>query len=259
MRASSHNTLNLIDNLLTWSRSQIGRLECDPDNIHIQNIVNEILVLMNKNAMDKNICLLNRIQENTTVYADINMITTVIRNLVSNAIKYTTEGGIITISAKEIGDTWEISISDNGVGIKPEYMRKLFRIDFNHSTPGTSREQGTGLGLSLCKEFVQRNSGKIGVESEVGKGSRFYFTLPKPLCNEPVYHTIAAESLIPPSQEDLDKLIALARIGDIYAIRQEADALIQKNEQFIPFAEELRRLSKEFQIGKIRTLLNFFR
>ncbi len=259
MRENSHNTFKLIDNLLTWSRSQIGHIACNPEIIHIQNIVNETLVLMNKNAADKNICLISRIQENTMIYADINMITTVIRNLVSNAVKYTTEGGTVTISAKEIGDTWEISISDSGIGIPPEYMQKLFRIDFNQSTPGTAQEQGTGLGLNLCKEFVERNSGKIGLESEVGKGSRFYFTLPKPPCNAPVYQAISAESLTPPSQEELDKLLAFAKIGDIDAIRQKADALMQKDKQLIPFAEELRRLAKEFQIGKIRILLNSFR
>jgi signal transduction histidine kinase len=258
MKKTSYNTLNLLNNLLTWSRSQIGCLACNPDIIHVRNIAEETLVLMNKNAMNKNIRLINRIEENTLVYADMNMITTVVRNLVSNAVKYTTDGGTIIISAKEIGDTWEISISDSGVGIKPEYMRKLFRIDFSHSTPGTAREQGTGLGLNLCKEFVERNSGKIGVESEVGKGSRFYFTLPKPLPNESAYYHKFPESLISPSQEDLEHLIGFAGIGDIHAIRQEADVLMRKDRQLIPFAEELRRLAKEFQIGKIRIFLKSF-
>ncbi|HAO21860.1 MAG TPA: hypothetical protein DCQ37_16185 [Desulfobacteraceae bacterium] len=169
----------MLQNLLKWSRSQIGHLACEPKMIDIQNIVNETILLLKNNAMSKNIRLIGEIKENMSVYADSDMITTVIRNLLSNSIKYTPDGGNITISATDKGNILEISISDTGVGIKPEDLEKLFRIDVKHSTPGTAKEQCTGLGLNLCKEFVGKNNGKIGVESTVGKGSRFYFTVPK--------------------------------------------------------------------------------
>ncbi len=179
MNTASQQGYDLLQNLLKWSRSQIGHLACEPKMINIQNIVNETILLLKNNAMSKNIRLIGEIEENTSVYADSDMITTVIRNLLSNSIKYTPDGGSITISADDKGDVLEISISDTGVGIKPEDIEKLFRIDVKHSTPGTAKEQGTGLGLNLCKEFVEKNNGKIGVESTVGKGSRFYFTVPK--------------------------------------------------------------------------------
>jgi len=107
------------------------------------------------------------------------MIGTVLRNLISNAIKFTNSGGTIVISAEQKPDELLVTVSDNGVGIKNDTIEKLFRIDENNSTAGTQNEEGTGLGLILCKEFVEKHGGKIWVESEVGKGSKFYFTIPK--------------------------------------------------------------------------------
>jgi signal transduction histidine kinase len=191
MKATAYNTLNLLNNLLAWSGVRTGRLVCNPEIIHIRNIVNGVLLLLNKNAVNKNIRLTSLIREYTSAYADRNMTTTVIRNLVSNAVKYTKEGGSIVIDAEEHGEFWEISISDTGIGISPENIEKLFRIDIRYSTPGTAEERGTGLGLNLCKELVERNGGKIGVISEAGKGSRFYFTCSKAenrkdkVCDEP--------------------------------------------------------------------------
>jgi len=113
-----------------------------------------------------------------SVFADVNMFSTVFRNLVSNAIKFTPENGNITIHLIKKEDFCEITVKDNGIGISKENIRKIFRIDSNHSTLGTNGEKGTGLGLLLCKEFVEKHNGKIWVESAVGKGSRFIFTLP---------------------------------------------------------------------------------
>ncbi len=179
MNTASKHAYDLLQNLLKWSRSQVGHLQCQPEMIDIYHIVKNSMVLLGNNAKDKQIQLLSQIEENTLAYADMEMITTVIRNLINNAIKYTPEGGTITASAADKDGVWEISISDTGVGISPQDVQKLFRIDVKHSTPGTAAEQGTGLGLNLCKEFVEKNSGIIQVESEEGKGSRFYFTVPK--------------------------------------------------------------------------------
>ncbi|OQX28081.1 MAG: hypothetical protein BWK80_01995 [Desulfobacteraceae bacterium IS3] len=179
MNTACRNTFDLLNNLLTWSRSQTGNMSCEPEIFDIREIVAEAVFISENAAKNKNIRIIAGIKENTLCYADMDMMRTVIRNLVANAVKYTASGGTVTISAKDCGDDLEISVSDTGVGIRPENIRKLFRIDVKHSTSGTAGEEGTGLGLNLCKEFVEKNSGEIGVESEVGKGSRFYFTCPK--------------------------------------------------------------------------------
>ena len=128
----------------------------------------------------KNIHILDNILENELIYADKNMITTVLRNLISNAIKFTNNGGSIIISSKKQknSDFIEISVEDTGVGIPKDTIDELFLIDKNTSTEGTENETGTGLGLILCKEFVEQHNGKIWAKSEIGKGSEFVFTMP---------------------------------------------------------------------------------
>jgi len=179
MNTASRNAFNLLNNLLEWSRSQTGRIEWDPNITDISRIIRENKILLKQNFEEKGIGLFNEIQENTFVYADEHMINTVIRNLITNALKYSRRGEEIRISSKEIGNFLEISVSDTGTGIKPQDIGKLFRIDVHHTTKGTENEQGTGLGLILCKEFVEKHKGKIWVESELGKGTTFRFTLPK--------------------------------------------------------------------------------
>ncbi|MBE9480652.1 MAG: HAMP domain-containing histidine kinase, partial [Bacteroidetes bacterium] len=125
------------------------------------------------------IIISNEIPEQIHVFADNNTINTVLRNLFSNAIKFTQQKGKVKITARNIDDFIEITIADSGIGIKPEDIKKLFGIDIGFSTVGTDNEKGTGLGLILCKEFIEKNNGKIWVESELGKGSNFIFTLPK--------------------------------------------------------------------------------
>ena len=117
--------------------------------------------------------------QSITVFADKDMIGTILRNLISNAIKFTNQGGTIVVSAKQKQGELMVTVSDNGVGIEADVLGNLFRIEESYSTSGTQNEQGTGLGLILCKEFIEKHGGKIWVESEVGKGSKFCFTIPK--------------------------------------------------------------------------------
>jgi len=177
MKASNRG-YNLLKNLLEWSRSQTGRLKIKPALINIKHIIDNNVELVGDNARVKKINIFSDLDELTTVFADIDMIDTVIRNLLTNAVKFTPANGKVEICAKTQGSEVEISISDTGVGINAANIDKLFRIEVFFSTSGTADEQGTGLGLTLCQEFVEKNGGTIGVESEEGKGSRFYVRLP---------------------------------------------------------------------------------
>ncbi len=174
---TSKNTYLLLENLLEWSRSQTGRLEMAPSDIDIYELVDENIDLIYNNACNKKLKLVNNIPKNARVFADANMIHTVVRNLLSNAIKYTNQGGEINISSKIQNSYIEITVSDSGIGIKPENIKRLFRLDENYSTKGTAEETGTGLGLILCKEFVEKNGGEIRVKSTYGKGSDFTIKL----------------------------------------------------------------------------------
>jgi signal transduction histidine kinase len=136
------------------------------------------LSLLKQTAQNKSIEFCNEIDNLIFITADRNMLSTIIRNLVSNAIKFTFRGGKITLSSKNINQSIEFSVSDTGVGIEPDNLSKIFSIDKNKSSRGTADEAGTGLGLILCKEMVEKHGGKIWVESEVGKGSTFSFTIP---------------------------------------------------------------------------------
>jgi signal transduction histidine kinase len=168
----------LLENLLEWSRAQTGRLQMNPENINLHDLVEENINLLSNAAAKKKIKLINEIGPSVNVYADANMGHAVIRNLISNAIKYTNENGSITCSSTVKKDKIEVTVHDTGIGIKPQNIDKLFKIDQNYSTHGTADESGTGLGLILCKEFINKNNGSIWVESEYGKGSSFKFTLP---------------------------------------------------------------------------------
>lgn len=168
----------LLKNLLEWSRSQTGSLKITPEVIDIANITRDVIQLLENSATKKQIKIINKLEDAVTAYADLNMIHTTIRNLLSNAIKYTNTGGTISIASDQKDDFISICVEDNGIGMSKENIEKLFRIDMNVSTKGTNDESGTGLGLLLCKEFVEKNGGKIWVESEPDKGSRFFFTVP---------------------------------------------------------------------------------
>lgn len=169
----------LLENLLSWSRMETGRMEYQPQNFPVYTSVNETVDLLKSSSNEKEINLVNRVSPETEVYADKNMIDTVIRNLISNAVKFTTRGGTVTIDAEPGEEGFvTISVTDTGVGMSDEIKNSLFNMEKNISKPGTEKEQGTGLGLLLCKELVEKNTGSIFCSSEIDKGSKFSFTVP---------------------------------------------------------------------------------
>ena len=176
---SLKNLYELLDNLLGWARSQTGKIEYVQQKMRMANVIRENVQLLTKAAQNKKIRIEILVDEETEAFADVNSVNTVVRNLLSNAIKFTNAEGIITIFVDQWKDHIELGISDTGVGMSKENQEKIFDISAKHSTLGTNKEKGTGLGLILCKEFVERNQGSISVESEVGVGTTFKFTLPK--------------------------------------------------------------------------------
>ncbi|MFC2130676.1 sensor histidine kinase [Bacteroidota bacterium] len=179
MDKSAKQLFELLENLLTWSRSQRGKISFDPVETDISYVINNTVSLLNFQAANKNISLECNGSESNIGLFDANMISTVIRNLISNAIKFTPEGGTIKIGSGIEDDLLTAWIQDSGIGISKDNQAKLFRLDSTHTTQGTANETGTGLGLILCKEFIEKNGGEIWVESEEGKGSTFFFTVPK--------------------------------------------------------------------------------
>jgi len=170
----------LIDNLLIWTRLQSGKMEQSPANLDIKKIVQEVLYLNETNALKKSISLFNEVPPETFVFGDHNMIDLILRNLITNAIKFTQYGGEVKISAKEKGDLIAISIADNGVGIPAQNLTRLFKLDSMLTTTGTNNEQGSGMGLLLVKDFVEVQGGSIEIESEVGTGTTVTFTVRAP-------------------------------------------------------------------------------
>ncbi len=175
---ATENTYKLLQNLLEWSRTQTNSIEYKPDAIDLGEIIDSNISVLKSSAINKDITITTKIPSNTIAFADKNMIRTVVRNLISNAIKFTRPGGKIEISASRTGNYIEVCVADNGVGISKENQKKLFKIDEQFKSYGTANEQGSGLGLLLCKEFVEKNGGDIWVESKYGQGSKFKFTLP---------------------------------------------------------------------------------
>jgi signal transduction histidine kinase len=154
-------------------------LATKPDFTNITKLVNESLRLLSKQAEIKSITIINKIDKNVITWSDKDQIDIVIRNLISNAVKFTREFGSIIISATEQPDYWQISIQDNGVGMEKNTVNNIFKTEEMTSSYGTLNEKGTGLGLNVCKEMVENNGGHIWTESELDKGSTFYFTIPK--------------------------------------------------------------------------------
>jgi two-component system, sensor histidine kinase and response regulator len=175
---SANNTLILLDNLLVWAVSQNKEKNFNPIKINLYDLLREEIESLKTLARQKQIALSHSVEPGLNVTADLQMVKTILRNLINNAIKYTNINGEITINASELKQFVEVTVKDNGIGISAENQKKLFQIDTFHSTPGTHDEKGTGLGLLLCKEFVELHGGNIRIESEAGKGSRFAFTLP---------------------------------------------------------------------------------
>lgn len=175
---SSKNTFSLLDNLLTWSQSQTGSLEFNPQKLEINTITNKTVHLLTNIAKNKNIKINATIEANQYLLADKNMLETVFRNLISNAIKFTPNNGEVCLSMQKRNHQIVFSVQDNGIGIAPEKITSLFAIDKKSTTTGTNNETGTGLGLMLCKDFVEKHGGEIWVKSQTGKGSTFMFSIP---------------------------------------------------------------------------------
>ena len=178
IKARFNHTRTLLNNLLDWTLLQMDKLNLQPAKIDIRSIAEENIQLLNS-VHGKHISLVNEVPAQTIAFADSNTVNLVIRNLITNAIKFTNDGGVVTVKGKMKSNEILITVHDNGVGMKPEVLSMLFDKTAPYTTRGTANEKGTGLGLILCKEFVEKNGGKIWVESEEDKGSTFYFTLPK--------------------------------------------------------------------------------
>ncbi|MEI6851347.1 MAG: PAS domain S-box protein [Bacteroidota bacterium] len=179
IHTSSKQAYNLLINLLEWSSSKRGIMQFNPELFEIEPFIKETIKVLQSNTEDKKIKITENIQPALKVYADKNMLGIIIRNLISNAIKYTHIKGNIEINVNETESEFKFSITDNGTGIHQEDLEKLFKNEIQHTTTGTANEKGTGLGLLLCKDFVDKHCGHIWAESQFGKGSTFNFTLPK--------------------------------------------------------------------------------
>ncbi len=175
---STQNTFNLLEDLLMWAQSRLGKIPCEPKKLNFADICSDVVKILMPNADAKNITINHYVKVKIIVFADIDMLKTILRNLISNAIKFTNPGGHINIYAINDKANVTVTVSDSGIGIAPDILSNLFDITQTHTTNGTANESGTGLGLLLCKEFIDKHGGKIWAESKEGKGSDFKFSLP---------------------------------------------------------------------------------
>jgi signal transduction histidine kinase len=175
---TAKRTYKLLEDILIWANSQQGKIPFKPRILSFRDVCLDVVDILKPNAGAKNITINYSARDEINIFADIDILKTVLRNLVSNAIKFTNTGGTISIEAEQTDSNVTVSVVDNGIGIAPEDLKNLFDISEVLTTKGTAGETGTGLGLLLCKEFVEKHGGNIWVESEVGKGSEFKFTLP---------------------------------------------------------------------------------
>jgi signal transduction histidine kinase len=176
---STKDTYFLIDNLLEWSKSQTNRLVTKPIKFNIINNIMDVITLLEGQALMKSIVFKQELPSEIQVYADQRMIETTIRNLVSNAIKFTKPEGEVKISIEDKNESIQVNIEDNGVGMTEEQLSLLFKVNTGFKSKGTMNETGTGLGLLLCKDFIERNNGSISVTSKVNQGSKFSILIPK--------------------------------------------------------------------------------
>jgi signal transduction histidine kinase len=177
MRVQFNHTKNLINNLLDWTLLQMNKVAIRKEKLAIKTILDENIKLLSSMST-KQTTFINEVGDDIFALADNNMINLVFRNLILNGIKFTDNGGVITITASREGNEIKVSVNDNGVGISGDIQSMLFEKTTGYSTRGTANEKGTGLGLILCKEFIERNGGKIWLQSEIGKGSTFHVTIP---------------------------------------------------------------------------------
>jgi signal transduction histidine kinase len=178
MKISATNIYRLLENLLEWSRLRRGAMDFVPEKLNLKKKIKECIDVLIESANNKNIKIDVPISDELDVLADSHMFETIVRNLVSNAIKFTRNGGTIAVTASYTDAQFVVvKIIDSGIGMSPELKDKLFQINEKTNRPGTDGEPSTGLGLLLCKEFIEKHDGKIWVESEVGKGSTFLFSI----------------------------------------------------------------------------------
>ncbi|MCP5063528.1 MAG: hybrid sensor histidine kinase/response regulator [Ignavibacteriae bacterium] len=175
----SISVTHLLENLLHWARIQTGGFIYDPQQFDITELIERVIILNSEVAKLKNVHLSSEVEHPIFVQADSDMINVVLRNLVSNAIKFTNEEGKVTISIDTNENEISVQVSDTGVGIPKNNLQDIFKIDSSFTSLGTNNEKGTGLGLVLCQDLVEQNKGKINVKSDVDKGSQFTFTLPQ--------------------------------------------------------------------------------
>ena len=178
MRNVSKHSYKLLENLLKWAKFQMGKLDFKPQELNISAAATEVIIGFAEEAKRKELELINNIDKEITVNADMMMMNTVIQNLFSNAIKFSNPGGKVEITGTVINNNVEIELTDNGIGIKEEDLSKLFRIDIHYVEIGSAKEKGTGLGLILCKDFIEKHGGKITIESSLGKGAKVKFSIP---------------------------------------------------------------------------------
>jgi two-component system, sensor histidine kinase and response regulator len=178
VKNASHQSISLLANLMEWSRSQTGRMNFNPEHFDANDLILDINGLLNASVIQKSITFSMDLPPNAILYADKAMISTILRNLISNAIKFSNIGGKIQLTLEQNPNELVFSVTDDGIGMKKETLQKLFRIDESISTVGTQNERGTGLGLILCKEFVNHHQGKIWIESNVGNGTTISFLIP---------------------------------------------------------------------------------
>lgn len=275
---SARSVYELLENLLAWSRLQRGRMEQEPEQLDLKQIVDRNAKLFVEVVTDKGISLENTVSAGVSILADRNMLNTIMRNLISNALKFTPRGGRVTIAT--LPDTVDsglvaVAISDTGVGIHPENQVKLFRLDVTLSTRGTAEEKGTGLGLIICQEMVEKNGGRIWIESDgtPGRGTTVRFTVPllqapaggwgsktdEVGMAETMTGCVEAEperellALLPPAEREV--VYDLARRGDMEAIEEWTAHIEASGEQYAPLANKLRGLARGFEEGQILALV----
>ncbi len=179
MHKAAKKLFEFLENLLEWSRSQMGKIEFRPSKLDLFDAIDRAFSVLSFTADNKQISLINNTEKNVFIEADNNMLNTILRNLISNGIKFTKPGGFVKIYTEmNSSDFVTIKVEDNGIGMTEDAIEKVFRIDSKYSTPGTNSESGSGLGLVLCRELVEKHNGKISVESQKSVGTIFSFTLP---------------------------------------------------------------------------------
>jgi signal transduction histidine kinase len=260
MRTSIQSTHRLLDNLLDWARAQTGRLPFEPAATRLRYLIEENFVLFRESASSKDVALVSEAPDDAPpAFVDRRTTLAVVRNLISNAVKFAKSGGTVRVTLVEAGDRLEIAVIDDGVGMDAETMKNLFRIDKVSTRLGTNREKGSGLGLILCKEFVERNEGELRVESAPGEGSTFVVSLPKASAADVEKAKIdqgdAGEGIEAPPLDALKALMDFAIRGDVNSVQKAVADGRANGEIAESFAENISTLTQSFAMDELTTFL----